>query len=516
MIDRHRFPSEKTRHAKMSNSSDPADLGACEARRLIGQRKLSPVELAEAAIARVEAVNPAVNALVAHDFDKMRADARAAERAVMAGEPLGPLHGLPLAVKDMIDVAGLPTTYGSELFVGNIATKDDAMVAALKGAGAIVLGKTNNPEWSAGGNTRNRVYGATANPYDLAKTCAGSSGGSAVALACGMSPLATGSDTGGSLRNPASFCGVVGFRPSPGVVPGDTRGMALIPLPTPGPMARTVADAALMLSVQMRADRMDPWTSIVDGRTHADPARLRTLPRVDLSSLRIAATEDFGFAPTERVIRDSFADKLARFGSVFGELRNDHPECDEADRAFSILRGVMFLSMHHDRVKNHPDKVGPNVRDNVAEGLTYSALDVTEALLIQGRIYRNWQRFFETADFILAPSVTISPRDWHELYPAEIDGKPTKTYYHWLAMAYAGTLPGHPAVTIPAGRDRLGLPFGLQVVGRKGDDLGTLAVAAELETLFAADPELARPQVDLAMLRAAPPLKDAPGFLGFD
>ncbi|WP_413204248.1 amidase [Rhodospirillum sp. A1_3_36] len=499
----------------MTDRTDPLSLSAMEARRLIGRRALSPVELAEAAIARVEAVNPAVNALVAHDFDRVMTDARKAEEQVMAGEPLGPLHGLPLGVKDMVDVAGLPTTYGSELFADNWVTRDDPMVAALKQAGAVVLGKTNNPEWSAGGNTRNRVYGATANPHDLTKTCAGSSGGSAVTLATGMTMLSTGSDTGGSLRNPAAFCGVVGFRPSPGVVPGDGRGVALIPLPTNGPMARTVADTALMLSVQMRADPLDPWTSLVEGRLHGDPKDFKRLPRVDLSSLRVAVTEDLGFAPTERVIRDSFQDKLALFSSAFGEVAQDHPDCDEADRAFSVLRAVSFLSQHHRRVLDHPDKVGPNVRDNVEEGLGYSALDVTEALLIQGRLYRNWQGFFAAHDVVLAPAVTLSPRDWHELYPADIDGVPTKSYYHWLAMAYAATLAGHPSVTIPAGRDRLGLPFGLQIIGPKGGDLKTLAVAAELEALFSGVEALQPPRVDLEMLRSAPPLREAPGFMGF-
>ncbi|WP_370207158.1 amidase, partial [Pararhodobacter marinus] len=195
------------------DATDPADLSATEARRAISRKALSAGELAEACIARVEAVDHAVNALVARDFDAVRKAARAADEAQARGDALGLLHGLPFGVKDMIDVTGLPTTFGSELFAGNIATGDDAMVTAMRGAGAIPLGKTNNPEWSAGGNTRNRVSGATANPSDLTRSCAGSSGGSAAGLAAGYFPLATGSDTGGSLRNPAAFCGVVGYRP---------------------------------------------------------------------------------------------------------------------------------------------------------------------------------------------------------------------------------------------------------------------------------------------------------------
>jgi Asp-tRNA(Asn)/Glu-tRNA(Gln) amidotransferase A subunit family amidase len=378
-----------------------------------------------------------------------------------------------------------------------------------------MLGKTNNPEWSAGANTRNNVYGATANPFDLDKSCAGSSGGSAVALACGLCPIATGSDTGGSLRNPAAFCGVVGFRPSPGVVPGPTRAMALIPLPTNGPMARTVADAALLLSAQMRPDRLDPWTSVIDGRTHGKPDDFRRLPRMDLSRLRIAATEDFGFAPTERLIRDSFKAKIAALEGQFGRVEEAHPDCTGADRVFAVLRSLTFLGLHHGLMQRHPDKIGPNVRANIEEGLSYSALDVADAVHAHARIYRDWQRFFATTDYVLTPAVTITPRDWRELYPAEIDGAPTQSYYHWLALAYAPTLAGHPAITIPAGLDKAGMPFGLQIVGHKGDDLGTLAVAAELEALFAGHPELRPARPDLAALQAAPPLREAEGFMGF-
>ncbi len=493
----------------------PADLTAVDARQLISRRKLSPVELAESCIARVEAVNPAVNALVAFDFGRMMDEARAAEAKVAAGEALGPLHGLPLGVKDMHDVAGLPTTFGSEIFRDNVPAKDDAMIAALRAAGAVMLGKTNNPEWSAGANTRNAVYGVTANPHDVSKSCAGSSGGSAVALACGMCPIATGSDTGGSLRNPAAFCGVVGFRPSPGVVPGEMRGMALIPLATGGPMARTVADAALMLSVQMRPDRRDPWTLVVDGRTLWQPEDFRNLPRVDLSALRIAFSADLGFAPTERIIRDSFGAKIAALDGQFAAIEQAQPNCAGADRAFAVLRALSFLGFHHGLMQQHPDKVGPNVRANIEEGLGYSALDVADAMNLHARLYRQWQRFFETTDFLLTPAVTISPRDWHELYPAEIDGAPTQNYYHWLALAYASTLAGHPSVTIPAGLDGNGMPFGLQIIGRRHDDLGTLAVAAELEALFTGVDALRPVAPDIDALTKAPPLREAEGFFGF-
>ena len=497
-------------------ATDPADLGAIEARQMIARRQLSPLELAEACIARVEAVDHAVNALVARDFDGLRASARQAEKEVAAGVELGPLDGLPFGVKDMIDVTGLPTTFGSEAFRDNIAKKDDAIVTAMRRAGAIPMGKTNNPEWSAGGNTRNRVYGVTANPYDTSRSCAGSSGGSAVALACGYAPLATGSDTGGSLRNPAAFCGVVGFRPSPGVVPGDTRAAGLIHMSTSGPMARSVADAALMLSVLARPDRNDPLTPVLDGCTPWRPADFANLPRRDLGPLRVAVTEDYGFAPVEGLVRDHFRAVVPQLTPFLGRVEETAPDCTDADRIFSVLRSVQFLGRHAQLVDETPELVGPNVHDNVAEGRSYSAEDVARAIFAQTRYYRAWQAFFEKHDILISPAVCISPRDWHELFPREIDGVATKSYYHWLAMAYASTIAGHPSITIPCGQDANGMPFGLQIVGRRHDDLGVLAVAAELEAVIAGSPDLALRRPDIDALAAAPALRAAPGFLTFD
>ncbi len=491
--------------------NDLADMTATELRRLIGRRKLSPVELAEACIERVERLNHAVNAVVAWDCDRMLSAARAAEAQVAAGQPLGPLHGLPVAVKDMNDAAGLPTTYGSEIFADNVPESDDALVASVRTAGATILGKTNVPEWSAGANTRNRVYGTTANPFDLERTCAGSSGGSAVALATGMAPLATGSDVGGSLRNPAAYCAVTGYRPSPGVVPGPANEMALLPMVTAGPMARNVQDIGLLLSVMSRPDRRDPWTQASGGRTAWNADDFMRLPKADLATLRFAATEDFGFAPTEKGIRTTFRDRVERLSSVLN-MEDATPACAGADRIFAVFRAVGFLGAHRQRLERFPEKVGPNVRANIEEGHGYSASDVAEALAAQAVYYRAWQDFFETTDFLLSPAVTISPRPWRELYPTEIDGTPTQSYYHWLALAYATTIVGHPSITIPCGTDTNGLPFGLQIVGRRNEDAKLLAVAAELEALLAGDDATRPPAPDLMRLEQAPPLKQAEGF----
>src|SRR5579875_2607896 len=278
--------------------TEACDLPAVTARALIGRKALSPVELVESCIARIEAVDHAVNAVVARDFERARSAARAAEQAVMRGEALGALHGLPIGVKDLEDTAGLRTTYGSPLYRDYVPKADQRAVAAIRAAGGIVLGKTNTPEWGAGANTRNAVYGATGNPFDPMKSAAGSSGGSAVALACGMVPLATGSDMGGSLRNPAAFCGIVGFRPTPGLVPSEKRAHGWSGLAVLGPMGRTVPDVCLMLASMVSDDARDPLATTVHGMRVRRPADFIRPAPVDLSTLRVAITPDLGFAPT--------------------------------------------------------------------------------------------------------------------------------------------------------------------------------------------------------------------------
>ena len=492
------------------------DLAATEARTLIGHRKISPTELLESCIARIEAVDHAVNAMVARDYDRARAAAKQADTAVARGEKLGALHGLPFGVKDLEDVAGLPTTFGSPIFRDNVPSTDQGNVARIKAQGGIVLGKTNTPEFGAGANTRNAVYGVTGNPFDPTRSAAGSSGGSAVALATGMVPICTGSDTGGSLRNPAAFNGIVGFRPTPGLVPSEKRGHGWNPLSVLGPMARTVPDLCLLLGAMIGDDNRDPLATTIHGKQIRRAEDFSPPTAIDLSSLRVAFTPDFGFAPTENIVANTFADRTKTFRHIFAKAEDASPDCTGTDESFEILRAVGFLASHLEKVKTRPQDVGPNVRANVEEGLRYSAQDVARALTLQTQVYQRWQTFFQSHDVIITPSITISPRKWTELFPAEINGKATRTYFHWLALAYAVTWPGHPALSLPVGVDANGLPFGLQIVGPRGGDSLVLRVAAELETLLAADPRTARPMPDIAKLKAAPPLSASPGFLGFD
>jgi amidase len=493
------------------------ELGATELSRLLADKSVSPVELLEACLSRIGAVNSAVNAVVALDEDRALAAARTAEAAILRGDDLGPLHGLPVLIKDTQDTAGLRTTYGSPLFVDHVPAADAGSVARLRAAGAIIFGKTNTPEWAAGGNTRNPVYGATGNAFDPQRSAAGSSGGSAVALACGMAPLASGSDTGGSLRNPAAYAGVVGFRPSYGLIASERRLFGWSSLSTDGPMARTVADAALMLSVMASDDTRDPLAyTLPDEPVRGRRQRWTPIAPVVLKNLRVAATEDFGFAPTEAHIRRVFRARVARLAPLVADCGFASPDCSGADDAFAVMRAALFLATHGKTYREQPGMLGPNVRANVEEGLGYSLEDYARAAVDQTRLYRSFQQFFAHHDILISPTMTLSPRPWTELYPSEIDGKPTRSYFHWLALAYGVTLAGHPALSLPVGVDEAGLPFGLQIVGPRGGDAIVLGVAAALEAAFAGDAALCRPVPDLAQLSRAPPLSEAPDFLAWD
>lgn len=492
--------------------TQPRNLAAVEARRLIGMKRLSPVELMESCIGRIEAVDHAVNAVVARDFGRALGVAREAEAAVARGDDLGALHGLPLGIKDLENTEGLRTTYGSLMFRDHVPHKDQAMVASLKRAGGIVLGKTNTPEFGAGANTRNKVYGATGNPFDPVKSAAGSSGGSAVALATDMVPLASGSDMGGSLRNPAAFCGIVGMRPSPGLVPSELRQLGWSSLSVLGPMARNVPDLALMLSAMVSDDARDPLAYAVHGQQVRRPEQFYPPKPLDLAGLRVAMTADFGFAPTSSAIAAVFRDKLTKLAPLFGVLEEATPDCGGADEAFAVKRAVAFLAAFAGTYRSAPDKLGANIRANVEEGFRYSAEDVARAEVAHTALYHRWQEFFGRFDIILTPAMTITPRPWTELYPAEIDGKPTKSYFQWLALAYAPTLAGHPALSLPVGRDADGMPFGLQIIGPRGGDALVLRVAAVLEEFCASDAGLSRPVPDIGALMARPALSTVAGF----
>ncbi|EGJ11201.1 amidase [Rubrivivax benzoatilyticus] len=474
-------------------------LSAVEQRALIGLGELSPVELLDASIARIEALNPGVNAICATDFARARAAARAAEAAGARGEPLPLLHGLPLGVKDLLDTAGLLTTCGNTAMRGYVPREDHALVARLRAAGAIVVCKTNTPDLGAGANTRNAVWGATGNPFDPACSAGGSSGGSAVALATGMVSLATGSDTGGSLRIPAAWSGVVGMRPSPGLVADPARTLGWSPLPVLGPMGRCVADTALMLSAMVGLDRRDPLS------VEVSPSAFWPLPECDPSTLRVGFCEDFGGLPLDPAIRRVLRARVAALAPQVARVEPVELDLADADLAFDVARAEAFAAAF-DGVE--PDQLGPNLRANLELAGGCTLADRARAQRAQTRIARSFAAALERLDLIVAPVLPVSPPPWTQLYVERVDGRRLDTYYRWLACCYGVTLAAHPALALPAGRDEAGMPFALQLVGRRHGDATLLAQAAALERMLAADPATARPRPDLAPLaRPRPELK---------
>jgi amidase len=477
--------------------SDIVDLSAVELRRLIGAKALSPVELLDACLARTEALNGTLNAVVTIDEAGARKTAKAAEAAVMAGDVLGPLHGLPVGLKDNYTTGGIRTTWGSKALADNIPEADEESVANIRAAGGTIFGKTNLPELSAGGNTSNPLFGATPSPWDLALTCGGSSGGSAVGLATGMFPLAMGTDNAGSLRIPGSFNGVVGFRPTAGVVPNSVRPVGAIPFSVPGPMARDVADTWLLLQGAAARTSMDPCAG------HLDPALGGPLVPADLSRLRVAFSTDQGFAPIEPTLRAVFADRVERIAPLFADARERDPDFDGLERAYDILRGVLFIGTYAERDAEQPGRFGPLVTGNLESARKISIDDAGWAFAEQTRIYRRFQDYLADIDVMITPTMGVYPWPKEEFYPAEVDGRPVKGYYDYVALTYSITLLNHPCISIPCGVDDRGLPFGLQLVGRRNGDVDLLRVAHALELAMAGDPACARPVPDLAKLGVA-------------
>ncbi len=483
--------------------TEPCHLSAVEARRLIGQKKLSPVELMQSCLKRIADVNPAVNAVTVLDEPRALEEAKAAERRVMGGGQLDCLDGLPVGIKDLHAVGGMRSTWGSLLFKDYVPETDDGMVANVRAAGGNPFCKTNVPEFGAGGNSTNKVFGTTGNPFDPSLTAAGSSGGSACALALDMMPLATGSDYGGSLRTPAHFCGVVGFRTSTGLIPSVEKVAGLIPWGVLGPMARTVDDAYLLMRAMLTCDRRDPYSS-TDGLDW--PERLEP---ADLASVRMAFTPDFGQAPVAKSIRRIFSERVKRFGSAFLGADETTPDFSGVHETFDVHRGLSFVTGHQDKYRDHKDKLGPNVTANVEHGLTLTVEQIGRGFVEQQKLLRRFHDFFDDYDVLIAPASSVSPFPHTQLYVKEIDGVAMDSYMRWLAISYAPTMALCCSLALPCGRDENGLPFAIQIIGPKGQDRRVLEVALALEQIFSADDVMRRPIPGTPITAAQAPAKKA-------
>ncbi len=457
---------------------------AIEQRALIVTRQISCVELLETHLYWIDAINPAVNALCTLVPEQALARARALDAELAAGNAPGPLAGLPTGIKDLVDTAGIRTTHGSPLFADHVPQKDALHVARIRDAGAVILGKTNTPEWGAGSQTFNTLFGATATPYDLGRTSGGSSGGAAAALAARMLPVADGSDLGGSLRNPASFCNVVGFRPTPGRVPALERQLGWNALPVLGPMGRTVADTALLLSVMAGFDPRDPL-SLGD-----DPTMFASDLESDPKGLSIAWSEDLSFLPVAPPVRETFTAARRYFDDLGCRVENDHPDLRDAPEIFQILRARGFAAAYGSFLETHPEKLKDTVRWNTGLGLALSAREVTRAETGHLAVYRRMLKFFEHHDFLVLPSAQVLPFPKTEEWVREIEGVVFENYLQWMEICGTITLTGCPVAAMPCGFSAEGLPVGLQIVGRPGADLAVLKLARAFEQAapFAAMP----------------------------
>jgi len=436
--------------------------------------EVSAVDVLEAHLARIRQVNSKINAIVTLSEDEARQAAEAIDQRRLDGDELGPLAGVPVGIKDITETAGIRTTYGCPLYTNNVPDEDALIVARLKAAGAVIIGKTNTPEFAAGAHTFNEIFGVTRNPWDTDLSASGSTGGGAAGLAAGLFAIAEGSDLGGSLRTPAAFCGIAGIRPTPGLVPKMPVESPFELLDVTGPMARTAKDLAFAVQ-------------IFSGRHDGYPLTVRTGHKSDLADFgehvpaqRLAYVNDVsgvGIEPEIAEICEAAAGRLADHGHKVEVLELD---LSMGREAFTTLRGQWMVNRHLDKL-DKLDKLGGNLRGNIEKGLTQTPLDLAEAEKARKIV---WQRMNDTlADFdaVLTPTTPVLPFPVEQSFPATINGQKMASYIDWIAPTFVISLLGLPAASIPAGLSQSGLPVGLQLIGRRFDEMNLLALAHQVE-----------------------------------
>lgn len=461
----------------MASNSELIALSAREAVGLLRAGEVSPLEMVDAAAERIAAVDGDVNALPILCLDKARDQAK----SIKAPDDAGPgwLAGLPIAVKDLNEVAGVRTTFGSPVFVENMPVDDEISVSHLRRSGAVFLGKSNTPEFGAGANTFNEVFGKTLNPWNTALTCGGSSGGSAVALATGMAWLATGSDLGGSLRTPASFCSIVGMRPSPGRVPHGPSRNPFQMLAVDGPMGRSVGDVALMLDAEVGRHPRDPIS------LEAPVTSFQAAVDAPRAPARIGFTRDLGIGPVDPAVADICAAAAARFGDAGTTVEEAAPDCHDMIDIFQVLRAALFVGLRAPLLEQYRDLLKPEMVWNIEKGMAQTTGDVGKAWVAQGALYQRLMTWFETYDLLALPAAIVPPFDVNRRYLDRLGDHVFDNYIDWVYVAYTATLTSSPAISVPCGFTASGLPVGLQLIGKPRSEAELLSFAAKLEEILA-------------------------------
>ena len=433
----------------------------------------------QAVLARIDAVNPAVNAYVTVARESALAEARAATRTLgRKAAALPPLHGVPVSIKDLTATRGVRTTRGSLIYRDHVPDEDDLVVQRLKGAGAIVVGKTNTPEFGAGGNTFNALFGATRNPWNTTLTSGGSSGGAAVAVATGMGPIAEGTDLGGSLRAPAAFCGVVGFRTTPGLVPRYPRPLAWDSLGVTGPIARTVCDVALMLSAIAGPDDRAPLSYPVDAAEFTRAARAASI-----KGWRVAWTPDLnGLIPVDPEVVRVAQGALRVLRELGARVETASPDFSEVGDIVRGTRGLAMVALHGDKLPKWRSRMQEGLVKDIEQGLALSASDIARAEVLRSVLWHRVREFMASRELLVLPTVALPPFAAERPYPLHINGVPLENYTQWLYLTYGITVTGLPAISVPCGFTRDGLPVGLQMVGRRCQDAAVLRAAAAFES----------------------------------
>ncbi|MBG6212225.1 MAG: amidase [Cryobacterium sp.] len=452
------------------------ELSASALALAIRKREVSANEALDAHFAQIDRVNPHINAIVTLDRDVARHLAVAADILTASGADLPSLHGVPMTHKDTHSTAGMRTTFGSPLFADHVPRHDDLIIERFKAAGVVTTGKSNVPEFAAGSHTFNEVFGTTTNPYDPRLSAGGSSGGAAAALAARIQSISDGSDMGGSLRIPASFCNVVGFRPSLGVIPLQPSRDAWSWLARSGPMAREVTDIALVMSVLAGPDVAAPYPCPVPASRFREPLQR------DLTGLVIGWSDDFGLdIPVQKDVLRVLHQQLRVFEDLGATVEQAAPDLQDADEVFSTVRAFDFALAYSELVAQHGDRIKPEVRWNVEQGLALTGADVVSLALARTRLAEKTRTFFSRYDVFASPATQLLPFDAALRYPTEIDGMAFETYLEWMRSACVVSATGLPALCVPAGFSESGLPVGMQLVMNHGQDFELLQVGYGLE-----------------------------------